>query len=82
MAATQALTAASTGWSAARWLFASGAYPRLRYFNFDPASPAADNPTAATTITVCETITPNNPMTDEGDANMPDCGDVLDAFPR
>ena len=79
--ATQALTAVSTGWSAMRWFFASGAYPAVRYFNYDPANPTTDGSTADTTITVCETAG-SDPMTDEGEADTPDCGDVLSAFPR
>ena len=79
-AATQ-VSSAFTGWSAMRWLFASGADPRVRYFNYDPANPTTDGSTADTTITVCETAG-SDPMTDEGEAGTPDCGDVLSAFPR
>ncbi len=72
----------ASSWLATRWLFASGVYPRLLYFDFDPASPTTENPTATTTIDVCETITNNDPLEDEGDENVPDCGDVLEAWPR
>ncbi len=41
-----------------------------------------DNPSASTTIDVCETITNNDPLEDEGEADTPDCGDVLEAWPR
>ena len=77
------IAAAYTSWLTARWLFAMSAYPQPLYFDYDPANPATHPPTAATTIDVCETITPtNNTAVDEGDADKPDCGDVLTAWPR
>ncbi len=72
----------SSSWLATRWLFAASAYPRLLYFNYDPANPTTENPTASTTIDVCETVTGNDPLEDQGEENMPDCGDVLEAWPR
>ncbi len=72
----------ASSWLATRWLFADGVYPRLLYFDFDPASPTTENPSASTTIDVCETIMNNDPLEDEGEADTPDCGDVLDAWPR
>ena len=80
--ATQVSTAYHSSWLAARWLFASNAYPRLLYFDFDPANPTTENPTSVTTIDVCETVSSNNSMTDEGEEDIPDCGDVLEAWPR
>ena len=82
--ATNALqvTAAYTGWSAVRWHFAAGSYPEAVYFDFDPANPTTDSPTGESTIDVCEDIDSNDPMLDEGSADMPDCGDILSAFPR
>ena len=79
-AAIQALTATTAGWSDKRWLFADGAYPRLLYFDYDPDDPRNENPTAATTIDVCETVQGNNAMVDEGKPDRPDCGDVLEAW--
>ncbi len=81
-AATQSATAYDSTWLATRWLFAAGAYPRLLYFNFDPDNPTTENPSSETTIDVCETITDNDPLEDEGEADKPDCGDVLEAWPR
>ena len=82
--ATNALqvAAAYTGWSTKRWLFRANAYPEPVYFDYDPQNPMAENPTTDTTIDVCEDIDSNDPMTDEGDADQPDCGDILSAFPR
>ena len=81
-AATQSATAYNNSWLATRWRFAANAYPQVLYFDFDPMNPTTENPTSATTIDACETISSNDPMTDEGDAHIPDCGDVLTAFPR
>ncbi len=81
-AEVQVSTAYNTTWLATRWLFAASAYPRLLYFDYDPANPTTENPTASTTIDVCETITNNDPLEDQGEENMPDCGDVLEAWPR
>ncbi len=82
--ATQPASAYNNTWLATRWLFADGVYPRLLYFDFDPSNPTTENPSASTTIDVCETITgeDNDPLVDQGDALKPDCGDVLDAWPR
>ncbi len=80
--ATQPASAYNNTWLATRWLFADGAYPRLLYFDFDPANPTMENPAGSDTIDVCETITNNDPLEDQGDALKPDCGDVLDAWPR
>ncbi len=81
-AETQSATAYDSTWLATRWLFAEDSYPRLLYFNYDPANPTMENPSSETTIVVCETITNNDPLEDQGDALKPDCGDVLDAWPR
>ncbi len=81
-AATQSATAYDSTWLGTRWLFAAGAYPRLLYFNFDPDNPTTENPSSETTIDVCETITDNDPLEDEGESDKPDCGDVLEAWPR
>ncbi len=78
-AATQSATAYNTTWLAARWLFASSSYPRLLYFDFDPANPTIASPTEDSAIDVCETISSNNNMMNEGEEAIPDCGDVLDA---
>ncbi len=76
--ATQSATAYNNTWLAGRWLFMADSYPRLLYFDFDPDDDAqTDN-----TIDACEAIASNNNMMDEEDADMPDCGDVLDAWPR
>ncbi len=78
----------SSSWLATRWLFAAGAYPRLLYFDFDPSNPTTENPSSASAIDLCETITDvdsgitNDPLVDEGEAGKPDCGDVLEAWPR
>ena len=76
--ATKALTAVSTGWSAARWLFASGQYPRPIYFDYDQDMDGDDDPTTKPedVIDVCEEISDsdssvdgtagNDPMLDEG----------------
>ena len=85
--ALQVATAYSNTWLASRWLFAMSSYPRLLYFDFDPDNPTTENPMADTTmadttIDVCETVDSNNNMMDEGEADIPDCGDVLSAWPR
>ncbi len=78
----------ASSWLATRWLFTDGVYPRLLYFDFDPSNPKTEEPSTTTTIDVCETITDaesgitNDPLVDEGEAGKPDCGDVLEAWPR
>ena len=79
----QVAMAYNNTWLTARWLFAMNAYPSLLYFDYDPMNPTTASPTAATTIDVCEAITPtNNTAVDEGEPDKPDCGDVLSAWPR
>ena len=75
---TKAARAYNNTWLATRWHFAADSYPQLLYFDYDPDDDSAtDN-----TIDVCETISSNDMTTDEGDANKPDCGDLLNVWPR
>ncbi len=75
---------AYTSWRTTRWLFVDNAYPLLLYFNFDPDNPETENPNPSlgATIKVCETISSNDQDMDEGEASIPDCGDILSAWPR
>ncbi len=81
--ATAALQTATAydNWLTSRWYFSVNFYPQLLYFNFDPSSPTTENPSAATTIELCEVISSNDIDMDEGESSIPDCGDVHSAWP-
>ena len=75
----QTATPYSTNWLATRWLFEASVYPSPLYFDFDQDN---DLNTTDDFIDVCETVAGNDPKVDEGEFSRPDCGDILDAWPR